>query len=67
MRGAWIEITSAAANGAEVWSLPVRGAWIEIDRKNDNGTVTRSLPVRGAWIEILNLLLMSSAAESRSL
>ena len=53
MRGAWIEIGTAASAATVVASLPVRGAWIEMTcRATSRRNLPASLPVRGAWIEI---------------
>ena len=52
VRGAWIEIDTAAQEEEAHRSLPVRGAWIEIVLVAGQQPPEKSLPVRGAWIEI---------------
>ena len=62
VRGAWIEILSAAAlSAAALSSLPVRGAWIEIDYTYGETWRCWSLPVRGAWIEIVAAIYASDS------
>ena len=58
VRGAWIEISIAAAFGFVSSSLPVRGAWIEMRRRDAKEDSRMSLPVRGAWIEIAGIRSM---------
>ena len=61
VRGAWIEISTAAVTLQPPLSLPVRGAWIEINRREHyDAEVPTSLPVRGAWIEILKMSITLS-------
>ena len=57
VRGAWIEISGAAAAAREArQSHPVRGAWIEISCQPSVAiNQIESHPVRGAWIEITDL------------
>ena len=67
-RGAWIEISCAAATSRSHLSLPARGAWIEINGQAvsfDYGVPT-SLPARGAWIEMYHCLIPSFPSLSRS-